>query len=119
MLSRTHVTDWLTGTSRTGRLIIAVALSCSFMAIAGAVQASASTVTANSTTHVLTFTASPGETNVVTMSKTSNDIQIQDTGSTITATGCTSGSGTSTVVCPSGTFATINVDLGDQDDQLT
>src|SRR5947207_1679189 len=28
MLARTHVTDWLAGTSRTGRLIIAFALTC-------------------------------------------------------------------------------------------
>src|SRR5947207_15663979 len=113
MIARTHVTDWLAGTSRTGRLIIAFALACAFMALVGPAHAfAAGSASVSGTT--ITFTAGGGETNTVAMTKSGSDLLITDTTATISAgTGCTTVTANS-VTC--GNPTNITVDLGDQSD---
>ena len=80
-----------------------------------AAPASASTVGVQGTT--LTFTASNGEANRVTVSLSGESIRVTDTGATPTAgAGCTLSS--RTVSCPRAGLTDLVADLGDRNDRL-
>ena len=95
--------------------LLAATAGCVLAAVtAPAAFAGSASVTATR----LSYTASPGETNNVTISLSGSDYTISDSGASVAAgPGCTAAGGKAT--CPASAINLLIVDTGDLDDTVT